>query len=78
MVTEDGNSPVGPVVAQHLGSQVILLRKKVVHLHFFSSFKLSNVKLKYALQYLVCELIQLLLQGVGGIECPEMEANSII
>ena len=26
MVAEDGNSPIGSVVAQHLGGQVILLK----------------------------------------------------
>ena len=80
MVAEDGNSPVGSVVTQHLGGHVTLLHS--ISEYFAQTFKLLNIQGKLSdfrentSQYLVCELVELFLQSVGSVECSEMEGNS--
>ena len=82
MVAEDGNSPVGSVVTQHLGCHVTLLHS--ISEYFALIFKLLHIQGKLSdfrentSQYLVCDVVELFLQSVGSVECPEMEGNSTI
>ena len=81
MVAENGNSPVGSVITQHLGGHVTLLHSILEY--FTLTFKLSNIldgnhltfEKIHISQYLVCDVVELFLKSVGSIECPKMEVN---
>lgn len=70
MVTQDGHGPVGSVVGQDLGRNVFVRWRRTSHESVserFTGRRLSRGRLGPGVTPTCCELLELLLQGDGGV-----------